>query len=232
MTEEPKPRKATFILAIGLIGIAGVVMTLISDFILIGRPNSSYSFFKLGTESMADFSQWRITVGTFLGIIVLPLQMAGLGTVYYGLRPAGKIKALLVILTNIHTLIMAVAFHISYAFIASGWKMYYEVGSSDVIAFKMLKRFDHYWRIVIVIMAIELAFASLCFIMFILKYKTLYPKWMALFSPICILLYIYPIVLVMPHPIGGFVAPAILNFGTMIFLILSTTTVYKSIIKR
>jgi hypothetical protein len=214
----------------GLIGITGVLLTIISDFILIGRPSSSNAFFKLGTESMADLSQWRITVGAFLGIIVIPIQIAGLATIYHGLKSAGKIKAIIIVLTTAHTLMMAVAFHTSYAFIASGWNLYYELGTRDLIAEKMINRFGYYWKIIIIIMSVELIFSSAYFVFLILRGNTLYPKWMALFSPLCVLLYMYPVVLIAPKPIGGFIAPAFLNLATLVFFILSTITVYKKLI--
>jgi hypothetical protein len=222
-------KTAKFVLIMGLIGITGVLLTIISDFILIGRPSSSNAFFKLGTESMADLSQWRITVGAFLGIIVIPIQIVGLATIYYGLKSAGKIKAIIIVLTTAHTLMMAVAFHTSYAFIASGWNLYYELGTRDLIAEKMINRFGYYWKIIIIIMSVELIFSSAYFVFLILRGNTLYPKWMALFSPFCVLLYMYPVVLIAPKPIGGFIAPAFLNLATLVFFILSTITVYKKL---
>jgi hypothetical protein len=222
-------KTAKFVLIMGLIGITGVLLTVISDFILIGRPSSSNAFFKLGTESMADLSQWRITVGAFLGIIVIPIQIVGLATIFYGLKSAGKIKAIIIVLTTAHTLMMAVAFHTSYAFIASGWNLYYELGTRDLIAEKMINRFGYYWKIIIIIMSVELIFSSAYFVFLILRGNTLYPKWMALFSPFCVLLYMYPVVLIAPKPIGGFIAPAFLNLATLVFFILSTITVYKKL---
>lgn len=222
-------KTAKFVLIMGLIGITGVLLTIISDFILIGRPSSSNAFFKLGTESMADLSQWRITVGAFLGIIVIPIQIVGLATIYYGLKSAGKIKAIIIVLTTAHTLMMAVAFHTSYAFIASGWNLYYELGTRDLIAEKMINRFGYYWKIIIIIMSVELIFSSAYFVFLILRGNTMYPKWMALFSPFCVLLYMYPVVLIAPKPIGGFIAPAFLNLATLVFFILSTITVYKKL---
>lgn len=220
---------AKFVLIMGLIGITGVLLTIISDFILIGRPSSSNAFFKLGTESMAHLSQWRITVGAFLGIIVIPIQIVGLTTIYYGLKSAGRIKAIIIVVTTAHTLMMAVAFHTSYAFIASGWNLYYELGARDLIAEKMISRFGLYWMIIIIIMAVELILSSAYFVFLILKGNTLYPKWMALFNPLCVLLYMYPVVLIAPKPIGGFIAPAFLNLATLVFFILSTITVYKKL---
>lgn len=222
-------KEAKIVLIMGLIGIAGVLVTIVSDFILIGRPSSASAFFKLGTESLAALSQWRIIVGAFVGIIVIPFQIAGLATIYYGIKTAGRTKALIVVLTTAHTLMMAVAFHTSYAFTASGWNLYYELGFGDRVAEKMMYRFGYYWMIIIVIMAVELIFSSSFFVFLILRGSTLYPKWMALFSPACVLLYMYPIVLAAPNPIGGFIAPAFLNLATLVFFVLSTVTVYKRI---
>jgi hypothetical protein len=223
-------KRAKLVLIMGLTGSIAVLLTIISDFILIGRPSNANVFFKLGTESMANLAQWRITIGVFLGIIVIPFQIAGVATVYYGLKSAGKVKALIIVLTNAHTLMMAVAFHTSYAFIASGWNLYYELGFRDFVVEKMIIRFAYYWKIIIIIMAVELIFSSAYFTFLISRGNTLYPKWMAFFSPICVLFYMYPVILIAPKPVGGFVAPAFLNLSTMIFYILSTSTVYKKLL--
>ncbi|MCM0649446.1 hypothetical protein NBE98_13855 [Clostridium swellfunianum] len=224
-------QRARVVLIMGIVGIMGVLLTIASDFILIGRPSSSKAFFKLGTESMAGLSQWRITIGAFVGIAIIPFQIAGLISIYYGIKPAGKAKALAIVLTNAHTLMMAVAFHTSYAFIASGWNLYYEIGVGDKVAEKMIMRFAYYWKLIIIVMSVELVLSSAYYVILILSGKTLYPKWMAFFNPICILIYIYPLLIIAPKPIGGFIAPAFLNLTTLIFFILSTGTIYKKLIR-
>lgn len=227
MEKVIKPAK--LVLITGVIGIAAVLITIVSDFILIGRASSAYSFLKLGTESMAGLAPWRITVGTFLGIIVLPFQITGLTSVYYGLKPAGRYRALLVLVTTSHAMIIAVAFHISYAYIAGGWKLFYEMGGSDIVAAEMLKKFDYYWEITLIVMGVEVLFGSFYYILTIIKYNTLYPKWMALLNPLGVLVYVFLSVLVLPSPIGGYIAPAFLNLSTLVFLILSTSIVYRKL---
>lgn len=225
-----KSSKSGLILLGGLTGITGVLITIISDFILLGRPVDAYTFFRIGTETMAGLADWRITVGTFLGVFIIPLQIAGLITIYYGLKPAGKFLSLSVVIPNAHGLIMAVAFHVSYAFIGSGWKLYYELGSDNPISSLMMKRFDYYWKIIIVIVSIELLFSSICFIIAVLKGNSLYPKWMALFNPVCIFALVFLLIFAIPAPVGGFIAPTYLNLSTLVFFILSTVTVYKKLL--
>jgi hypothetical protein len=226
---EKKTSKADIVLALGLTGIIGVILTIISDFILIGRPNSAYSFLKLGTESMADIAQWRITAGAFIGIVVLPFQIAGLISVYHGLKPSGRIMPLIVVIVNAHALIMAVAFHISYAFIGSGWKLYYEMGSGNRITNEIVRRFDFYWKIIIIIMLTELLFSSIIYVLLIMTGNTLYPKWMAILNPLCVLIFMFPFIFTLPAPVGGFIAPAYFNISTMVFLSFSTAVIYKKL---
>ena len=178
---------------------------------------------------MYGLSQWRIYIGTFAGIFALPLQMGGLVPLYYGLKPAGKIKSLITVLAAGHAAGIAVGFHLSYAYIASGWRLFHAVQPGNAAAAQIVGDFDIYWKITIIIMAVDLFISSVIFIYLLLKKKTLYPKWMALLSPICVYLYIYVMIMRLPDPVGGFIAPAFLNFSTLIFYIISTSIVYKKI---
>jgi len=226
-----RPSKADIVLALGLVGIIGVLLTIVSDLILLGRPNNAFSFLKLGmgTETMADIAQWRITLGSFMGVIVLPFQIAGLTSVYHGLKPSGRVMPLLVVITNAHALIMGVAFHISYAFIGSGWKLYYIMGAGNKNASELVKQFDFYWKILVIIMLTEILFSSIVYVSLILKGKTLYPKWMVILNPLCILLFMFPIIFLIPAPVGGFIAPTYMNISTMVFLTFSTVVIYKKL---
>lgn len=224
-----KPTKASMILLVGLIGIIAALITIISDFILIGRPTNAYSFFMQGTEIMAELAPWRLTVGTFLGVVALPFQIVGLITVYNGLKLAGRRISLLVVITAAHALIIGVGFHISYAFIGSGWKLYYEIGAGNILATDLVKRFDFFWRITIIIMLVDLILSSIIYFIIIIKRKTLYPKWMSLLNPLCIVLVLFPIIYILPAPIGGFIASGCLNISTAVFYGFSTMVIYKKL---
>ena len=226
---EKRSSKVGSIIAFGIVGLTGVLFTILSDLILLGRPDSAYSFLKLGTESMAYIPQWRITTGVFIGVVMLPFQIAGLIPLYYGLKPAGKVLPLITMMMNAHTLIMGVAFHMSYAYIASGWKLYYETGTGHKIASEMIKRFDYYWKIILIIMFTELLISSIIYLWIVMKGNTLFPKWMAIVNPICVILFMLPLILTLPAPIGGFTAPASLNISTMVYLSFPTFIIYKKI---
>lgn len=218
---------AETVLVLGLVGVFSVFVTIISDLILLGRPDTAYSFFELGTESMAGIAQWRITTGTFIGVFMLPFQIAGLISVYHGLKSSGKLLPVLVILADAHALLMGVAFHSSYAFIASGWKLFYTAGPDNLNMSEIMQKFDFYWKLIIIIMLAELIFSSTIFVLLVMSGKTLYPKWMALLNPLCIILAMFLVIHPIPAPVGGFVGPTVLNMATLAFFIISTVIIYK-----
>lgn len=222
-----KMRNSEKVLALGLVGIFSVFMTIISDVILLGRSDTAFSFFKLGTESMAGIAQWRITSGTFIGVFMLPFQIAGLISIFYGLRSSGRILPVIVILTNAHALIMGVAFHTSYAFIASGWKLFHIIELQDKNVFDLMNKFDYYWKLIIIIMLTEIIIGSTIFVLLVMKGKTMYPKWMALMNPLFVILAMFMAIPPIPAPVGGFIGPTTLNLATMAFFIVSTVVIYK-----
>lgn len=212
--------KENLIIISGLIGIIAALLTAFSDVILLGRPVSAYAFFKLGTESMAELAQWRIIAGTFIGVFALPFQIMGAIPLYFGLKTAGRTMACVVFGTAAYAFIMGVAFHVAYAFIGSGWSMKHDISTSNEIVSKMMTRFDLYWRIIIVAIAAGLFVSSVCYVFLILTGKTVYPKWMAILNPVCIFLALFPLVILIPAPIGGYIAPAYMNLCALAFFIL------------
>lgn len=222
-------RKADMIKLTGLIGILGAVLTFASDMILLGRPVSASEFLQWNTETMAFIEDWKITIGTFAGILFLPLQIIGLIPLYQGLKPAGRRMPHVVALFSAHALIMGVAFHTSYAFIADGWKLKHAVEAGNSMVSGLVEKFSFYWTILLVTMFVELMISSAVFVALILKGKTLYPKWMAVFNPICVFLILYPLILLLPVPVGGYIAPGYLNLSVAAFFTLSTLVVSKRV---
>lgn len=226
---ENKMSKADHVLTLGLIGIAGIILTIISDLILLGKPGNAFSFFKMGTESLADIAQWRITLGAFIGAVALPFQIAGVISVYHGLKPSGKVLPFIAVIADVHALIMGVAFHISYAFIGTVWKQHYGAGQGNQITSEILKTFDFYWRVILIIAIAELIVSSIIFVFLVMKGKTLYPKRMAFLNPLSVFLIMFPLIVIIPAPLGGFIAPTYLNASTMVFISISTTVIFKKL---
>lgn len=226
--KTPKPR---WILILSLLGMANVLITIISDFILLGKPSSAYSFLMLGTETMWDIAPWRITAGSFIGVMALPFQLLGLVPVYVALKPAGKVLPVIALIMNAHTLLMGVAFHISYAYIGSSWTLHRSDVVTRYITSGLVDKYDSYWFILAVIMFLELLISSAIYVIIVLKGKSLFPRWMAIFNHLCVVLFVFPIILVLPYPIGGYIGPAILNISTMVYFIITLVVCYRRVRK-
>lgn len=215
-------------MVLSLLGMAAVLITILSDFILIGKPNSAFSFLKLQTESMWGISTFRLGLGTFVGVVVLPFQLLGLVPVYYALKPAGKLLPRAAVIVNAHTLLMGVAFHISYAYIGSGWNLHHQENAKD-LTLGLMNQYERYWMILAGIMLAELIFCSVAFSIPVIKGKTLFPRWMAFFNPIGVMIMMFPIVFILPYPIGGYIAPAYLNISTLVFFVITLKTSYGKV---
>jgi hypothetical protein len=223
MLMHSKIRRNIFIC--GIIGITAVIITIISDFILLSKGTDAYTFFKLNTETMAGLPHWRILWGTFLGVAVLPLQITGLIPLYYGLKPAGKIKALIVFITIAYALIIAVGFHAVYAFIGSAWNVFHATGASNLHFQNLMSKFNLYWTILLIFMGISLCITTVIYITALYTKKTLFPKWMIFLNPVTLFLFMFLIIIILPAPLGGFIAPAYLNLATLLFYILLLCTI-------
>lgn len=211
---------------LGLIGIISVLITIISDIILLGKPSPAYDFLIYGTETMWDISTLRITVGALVGTVALPFQLLGLVPVYYALKSTKKTLAAIAIVSYALALLMSVAFHFSYAFSGSAWKLNHRPDATQITA-KLMQQYDLYWTILLVIMATELLLCSVIYSVVVAKGKTIYPRWMAIFSPASVVAFTLPFVFLIPYPIGGYIAPTCLNMSTLLFFILTHTVTYQ-----
>lgn len=221
--------KEKFIRGMGVIGIIAIIITMISDVILLGKPTHALSFIIKGTETMSGIAPWRVMIGSILGVLFLPFQIFGLVPVYYGIKISGKRKPFAKIIPAAHALIMGVAFHISYVYIGRGWRLHHrdDVGNSGTLA--LMNSFDSYWRILIVVMFVDILCFSIIFAVTIWKGNTLYPKWMVFLNPLCVVMYLFPFVFIIPAPIGGYIAPTYLNLSTLVFMVLSTNVISNKI---
>ena len=256
-------RNARIVLISGMVGIISVMFTIISDLILLGRPESGYSFFLLPTECMTWIPGWRITLGTFLGVFMLPFQIAGLVPLYIGLKPSGKAIPAVTGLIGSHGLIMGVAFHTTYAFMAGGWKLYHSAAGSVSLTTgsetgsfigsgtgsltagsgagglasgpvsgspsSLMRDFEFYWKLIIIIMVTELILLSVLYIVTVLRGKSLFPKWMAILSPAAIVAAVVLVLLALPAPVGGYAAPTMLNLSNLTFFIISASVIYRKL---
>lgn len=219
-------KNSKLILKLGFMGCIGVLITIISDLILLGKPGSAYDFLISGTETMWDISTDRITAGTFIGVVALPFQLLGLVPVYYALKPAGKVWPTVAIIPCAHAFMMGIAFHMSYAFIGSAWKLNHQADAAQMTA-DLMNQYDLYWTLLIVIMAVEILFFSVIYSILVAKGNTLFPRWIAFFNPMSVAAITMPIIFIIPYPVGGYIGPACLNISNLTFFVLTQVALHR-----
>jgi len=167
----PRPGHAS-LLVCGVLGTLGALLILIADIVynLLGGD-------RLGTG---------LYLSTWFGIFLFPLWWAGIWVLYRGLRPAGLFWSLLPCLLFAYLVsTVNVAGHASYPF----WAALRDAGQSPneavVLAVRQIEAqvLQYTGRLALIQTILEVLL-SVWIAIPILRGRTLFPRWFALFIPI------------------------------------------------
>jgi len=223
MKETPDHR---IVIITGIIGIFAAILVGAGEFLLHYSPAGDYAD-DGNYVYLLQVSEWRITTGHFLGVIGAPFYLVGFWHIYLGLKPYGKIIPYLVFFISAYGFIFGTVWIGSRASIALLTQANYaaEGHNSEVLRGLMDFYILHSESLLQVIRATTLI-SSLAFIILVLTGKTLYPRWMALFNPIVLLVSSFILFAVAPE-IGKYTMPIALNMGYFLFFSLSTIQLMK-----
>jgi hypothetical protein len=207
----------------GLIGLLASVLVGVGEFFLhfdaLARYHDSYDFFEAVTES-------RATQGHFIAVLAAPLYLFGVWHIYKMLQPASKFWS------SIAFFVMSYGFMIGAIWIGSRSSAAALVAAQVTGQFTcqitcliptitdLLISYDlRYESLLTVIRMAALAF-SIIYIRLILTGRTAYPRWMALFNPIVLILVNFLIFHLAPD-IGKHLMPIALNVSFFIIFAIS-----------
>lgn len=175
----------------------------------------------------SNVPEWRLTWGHFLTMFGAPFYLIGFWHIYLGLRPYGKILPYLFFFVSAYGFIFGAVWMGSRAGIALLAQANYaaEGHNSEILRALIQYYILHSESLLQVIRATTLI-SSAVFIFMVLTGKTLYPRLMALFNPIVLLLLSFLLFAVAPE-IGKYTLPIALNVGYFIFFSLSTLQLAK-----
>jgi len=207
----------------GLIGLLASVLVGLGEFFLhfdpLARYSGGYDFFQAVTESHA-------TQGHFIAVLTAPLYLFGVWHIYKMLQPASKLWS------------GAAFFIMSYGFIIGAIWIGSRSSAAALVAAQatglftchvtcltptiidLLSSYDlRYESLLTVIRMTALAF-SIIYISLIMTGRTAYPRWMALFNPIILILINFLIFHLAPD-IGKYLMPIALNISFFIIFAIS-----------
>ena len=202
--------------ALGYLGLVASLLVGLGEYFLHYSPQildhtSNYQFFKF-------VSQQHLTIGHFLAVIGLPFYFAGYIHIYRMLRSGNETLARVVLAIGF------IAFAVGGIWIGSRssiGNIIHLKESIDVLTYQnLIYHYTNHMEILVKALRIVITSLSVVFTIAILKGGTFYKKWMAIFSPIVILVLLVLIGQIVPS-IGKHMLPILMNVTHFILFYLS-----------
>jgi len=196
----------------GCIGLLAAVLVGTGEFLLhfdpMARYAGGYVFFEAVSES-------RATLGHFIGVLGAPLYLFGVWHVAKMLQPASKFWSAAAFL------VMSYGFMVGAIWIGSRASAAALVAiGQDPVATGLLTLYDLRYETLLTVIRITALVFSLIFISLILTGRTAYPRWMAVFNPVVLILANFLVFWLLPG-IGKYLMPIALNVSFFIIFAFS-----------
>lgn len=192
----------------GILGLIGAIGVGIGEFLLhyspngIGYDSDNFAFFN-------QISLHRLTLGHFVAVSFVPFYIAGYYHLYLVFKDQNPKSAMAIFTLGV------IAFMIGGMWISSRAQLGYLVHKiaeypNDLALQDLIAVYKTHAEILVKSLRIWVVAISVFFVIPILKGKTLYPKWMAIFNPLVILLSVLVVYLLIPKA-GYFIGPIAMN---------------------
>jgi hypothetical protein len=210
----------------GLVGILAAFLVGTGEFLLHYSPLGDYADDGQYVY-LLHVSESRVTLGHFFAVIGAPLYLVGFWHIYLGLKPYGKIIPLVNFFVTAYGFIFGTIWIGSRAsIILLAQANSAVVGANKEILRELMDFYMLHSETLLEVTRITTLVSSLVFIVLVLTGKTLYPRWMAIFNPILLLVSSFILFAIAPS-IGKYTLPIALNVGYFIFFTLSTLQLTK-----
>ena len=196
----------------GVVGLLASILVGTGEFLLHYDPQARYDGSYVFFESV-DVE--RATLGHFIGVLGAPLYLVGIWHIGRMLMPASKIWSTVAF------------FSMSYGFIVGSiW-----IGSrasaaalvtagQDPVLTELLGLYDFRYETLLSVIRIAALVFSVIYIWLILTGRTAYPRWMAIFNPVVLILASFLVFFLVPD-IGKYLMPIALNVAFFVIFALS-----------
>lgn len=197
--------QSKFVTFAGVAGCVGAILVGIGEFSLQFTPNggiedaTDYLFFN-------DVSASRLSFGHFLSVLAAPLYLLGYWHLSKKLEPAGPKQAKAFFLIGAYAFVVGTAWIGQRFFIAS---TVHEIAAGHDLKL-LLALFSEHNEPFVNVLRVAMVIVSILWIKLILSGKSAFPKWMAIFSPIVLLLTVLTLYL-LKTKIGLYVMPVAMN---------------------
>ena len=183
----------------------------------------SFGFFNFVPES-------RLAVGHYLIILGLPLYLIGYIHIFLALQTGSRKLATAVFVLGVFAFMIGGVWVGSRGFLGS--VVHTLQGQENKILYdEIVGNYNFYMENLVQILRVLVLLLSGTFVFAILKYKTLYPKWMAAFNPFLILAIVFLLFLFVPA-IGNFLIPTAMNVAHFVLFSVSLFALSRTLNKE
>lgn len=205
----------------GWLGLLGATLVGLGEFLLQYTPNGGY---ETGYAFFADVPKARLTFGHYISVLAAPLYLMGYWHLAYHIdRDAGRIR-------KVFFCLGAYGFVIGSVWI--GQRVFLALTAHDIASGQNLENlqaaFAAHNEPLINVLRLTVLMLSILWVFQILKSRADYPKWMAIFSPLALLVLVVLLYTFVPA-IGKYLLPIAMNAAHFIIFALSLWTTRKLI---
>lgn len=221
MSETPAPRS---VVIAGFIGLLGALLSGIGECAL-HYSHSGYAH----AETYGFFvavAAWRLNLGHFLSVFAVPLYFVGYWHLYERLKPAPKWARLTILLLGLYAFALGETWLGSRVYLAqlaqarAAAATAGEAATAKLLS-ALLAQASFYNENILIGVRAGVLVISILYVVFVLRGKTSYPRWMAALNPILLVIAAFILYVTLP-PIGGIFMPVAMNFAHVIFFTAST----------
>ena len=210
----------------GVIGIIAALLVGTGEFLLHFSPLGDYAD-DGNYVYLLQVSESRATWGHFFAVIGAPFYLVGFWHIYLGLKPYGKTIPLVNFFVTAYGFIFGTIWIGSRASIVLlAQAQFAAEGNNSEVLRVLMDQYMLHSETLLEVTRITTLLSSLAFIALVVTGKTLYPRWMAIFNPILLLVSSFILFAIAPS-IGKYTLPIALNVGYFLFFTLSTLQLTK-----
>lgn len=201
------------------IGILGAALGCIADVLLLYTPNGGYETGDY--RFLLDISYIRLLFGHYLGILFIPLEVAGFWVIYQLMLPIQRQLANIIWYTAVYVAFLGVTYHATIGLVGTYLHHYDKAGNAQ----ELLQELKWFYDPLAVILFIGFMIISgILFYVFYFK-QNRWPKWMAFFNPFILYLLFGLLYLLWPAGggvllVAGFNLAILLNFILIFYLVM------------
>ena len=204
----------------GIAGLLAAIFVGVGEYLL--HYDAQARFAEGGYDFMQGISNSRSTAGHFLGVFGATLYPVGCYHIYQMLRPANQRWAFAVFLIGTFGFIVGVVWIGSRASVSALMQL---PTSAEITG--LIELYDLRYETLLQVIRLTTLTISVIIIWLCLTGRSFYPKWMALFNPILLIIANFILFVVAPS-IGKHSMPIALNVAFFIFFALSIRFAQKA----